>query len=214
MNLLSKNQFWDWFEKNHGEFLHPYAKPEDEVNYWTKELDARLKEYHKSLNFFIDWRKEHSTLVITVDAQRKYFKAVDDLVDNAPVIPGWSIKALIPPGAIDFIVEERIKWAGVDPEEFRFSFLKPKTNRADLTVFHPLYTPENDIPIYELVDQIILNLLGERSFGNNIRSIDVTHISNAEPDKLEKLEVLHRLFSGGSVITSDGNLVRMNRRKR
>jgi hypothetical protein len=101
----------------------------------------------------------------------------------------------------------------VDPKEFRFSFLKPKNNRFDIVVFHPSYTPENDIPIFELVDQIVFNMLGERTFGDYIKSIDVTHISDSQPDKLEKLELLATLFNAGSAVSSDGSLVRMKKFK-
>jgi hypothetical protein len=213
MPSLSINQFWEWFKKHHHEFLEPHDKPKEDLDYWTKELDTLLHKYHKSLNFIIDWENYLSTLIISVGGNRKLFKHVDDLIDEAPEIPGWKFNALMPPGRIDFVVDDLTKAAGVDPKEFRFSFLKPKNNRFDIVVFHPSYTPENDIPIFELVDQIVFNMLGERTFGDYIKSIDVTHISDSQPDKLEKLELLATLFNAGSAVSSDGSLVRMKKFK-
>jgi hypothetical protein len=213
MASLSINHFWEWFKKHHHEFLEPDTKSKDDIDYWTKELDTLLHKYHKSLNFIIEWENEMATLTISAGGNRKFFKQVDDLIDEAPEIPGWMYNALMPPGRIDYVVDNLTKAADVDPKEFRFSFLKPKNNRAELVVFHPSYTPENDIPIFELVDQIVFNMLGERSFGYNINTIDVTHISNSEPDKLEKLEILPVLFNAGLMVSSDGSLVRMKIRK-
>lgn len=215
MTTNSKNHFWNWFEKNHEILFDLPDQSEAEIEYWTNELNSQLKAHHESFDCILEYENEEAILTISVGAQREFFKQVDELIAEAPAIPGWIFNALIPPDRIDHVVEDLVIKAGIDPEEFRFSFRKPEPGkRAEIVVFHPSYTPENDILVYEVADQTIFNLLGERSFGNNIEEIDVANISTAETDKLEKLNVLATIFNSGIVVTGNGSLVRLSRKKK
>jgi hypothetical protein len=214
MSRLSKIHFWQWFEKNHKILFDLPNKTEGEVKHWHNEIRIHLKAYHKDFESILEIAAQQAFLTITVDGVRNHFKKVDDFVDKAPIIPGWTFNALLPPRSIDYVVEELSKAYGIDPKEFRFSFYEPKSKRVNVMVFHPLHTPENDLSVFNLALRTIMNLLGERSLGNNIHKIDVGHPSIGEPDKLEDLKVLPAIFDHGFVVDGKGGLVGLLRDKK
>jgi hypothetical protein len=207
MSQLSKIHFWQWFEKNHKVLFDLPNKTEGEVKHWHNEIRIHLKAYHKEFESILEIAGQQAFLTITVDGVRDLFKKVDDFVDKAPIIPGWTFNALLPPRSINYVVEDLSEAYGIDPKEFRFSFYKPKSKRVNVMIFHPLHTPENDLSVFNLAFRTIMNLLGERSLGNNIRKIDVGNLSISDPGKLENLNVLAMLFNSACLVDPNGNLL-------
>lgn len=191
MNKLSKNHFWQWFLKNNKEYLSLSKKSKKEAKYWINELNAHLRAYYKFLEFTlsVDPNNQSGTLTITVDGKGIYFRRVDEIVAKAPSIPGWTIKALEDPFPIDFMLQNEITETGADPRELYFA---PVSERQPLglTVYHPLYTEEKKYPFVVLATEAVYNLLGERSFGTDIRYIEVANLSTVDIDEVYKLEDL------------------------
>jgi hypothetical protein len=191
MNKLSKNHFWQWFSKNNKEYLGLMTKSKKDFKYWTNELNAHLRAYYKFLQYglSIDPEKNTGTLTITVDGNGMYFKRVDELIAKAQAIAGWTIKALEDPMPIDFLLEKEIAETGADPRELFFS---PRNENQPLwlTVYHPLFTEKKKYQFYELARGAVYNLLGERSFGMDVREIEVANLSYSNPDDVQKLEDL------------------------
>ena len=206
---LSKKHFWEWFRRHHTEFLTLKSKSRKDTAYWMNEMSAHLRAYYKFLEYSIVWTGPAAVLTITVDGKAVHFPKVDSLVALAEEIPGWTFAALESPRPIDYFLAPDIRITGIHPDELSFSFANDDP-RGVIRVYHPLYTPEKENSIYELARGAIYNLLGERSFGTDIRSIHVANISDAETDELKKLEQLPAyigLRNSGIVVDGEGKLI-------
>jgi hypothetical protein len=214
MSKLSKHHFWEWFRRHNQEYFELKNKPRKEVAYWLNELNAHLRAYFKFFGFSFEWQQEQKAiLTITVNGKAMHFKKAEDLVAKAPKISGWTIVALEAPRPIDFLLEQEIQDTGIDPRELRFSFDSDDPRNAVLIVYHPLCTPENEHLIYQLANDAIYNLLGERSFGEDISRLEVANLSGADPGEVEELEALSTrigLRKSAVVVDSQGNLVNMD----
>jgi hypothetical protein len=138
------------------------------------------------------------------------YRVAEDLVDKASQIPGWNFVALEDPKPIDFFLERDIEDTGIDPRELCFSFAGKNLPHTWLIVYHPICTPENEHRIYQLAKAAVYNLLGERSFGMDIRGLEVANLSEADPDEVERLEALRDCIGrrrSGVIVDGQGNLV-------
>jgi len=191
MSKLSKRHFWEWFKRHHKEYLELNNRPAKEARYWLQELDAHLRAYFKFLGFTLAVPHEGTpTLTITVYGKAKYFKKADAFVATAPEIPGWSIRALDDPKPIDFFLEKQMEDTGIDPREFFFSFATNDLRERDIIVYHPLCVSDNQYHLLQLASAAIYNLLGERSFGTDIGTLEVANLSLADTDEIYQLEEL------------------------
>lgn len=214
MNKFSKRHLWEWFTRNNQEYLTLKNKPKKEALYWLNELQAHLRTYFKFLDFTLEWGpKGPAILTITVHGKAKHFKKATDLVAKAPAIPGWTIVALEEPRPLEFMLEEQIMDTGIDPRELSFSFDSEHPN-ASLIVYHPLCTQKNEHLIHQLAYAAVYNLLGERSFGDDICSLEVSNLSSADPDDVEELEALPRCLgmrkSDVMMVDNAGILIAVN----
>ena len=210
MSALHKKHFWEWFKRYQNEYDFLKTKPKKEISYWLNELSAHLHAYCKFCDFILEWEQIQSNLTITVYGKVKYFKKAEDLVAKAPVIPGWTFTALADPRPIDFFLEQQIESTCIDPREFYFQYLNCDPENIDLVIYHPLCRRENEQAVNRLATAAVFNLLGERSFGQVINSLEVDNLSSAIPDDLQKLETLPAsisLLKPDMVIDDKGNLV-------
>jgi len=211
MSRLSKQHFWEWFKRHHPEYVSLKNKSKKEINYLLNELTAHLRAYFKFFGFSIECVKDKpARLTISVNGQARHFKKAEDLVAKAPKISGWIFVALEDPRPIDFFLEQQMKATGIDPREFYFSFERNDPHNAGLVVYHPLCTKENVRVMYCLAYDAVYNLLGERSFGNDISWMEVENLSYTDPAKVEELEKLPAYMAlrrSEMVIDGEGNLV-------
>ena len=189
---LSKRHFWQWFIRNHKEYLEFHNKPQKELKYWMNELSAHLRAYFKFLHYSVYVGKEGAVgvLTISVAGKARYFKYVDAIVAIAPAIPGWTIQALEAPRPIDSFWEEELGHAGIDPHEL-WCTVPQGEDLPGIAVYHMLYA-EAKHRLYALAAEMaVYNVLGERSFGVDIGSITIGNLSGAPEDaELIKLEEL------------------------
>jgi hypothetical protein len=189
----------------------PSVNSSKELNYWLNELNAHLRAYFKFFGFSLEWRPERTaSLTITVNGKARHFKKVDALVAKAPTLAGWNITALEDPRPIDFLLQKQIEKSGIHPGELFFSLDNDNAKGSCLTIYHPLCNSENEELILQLANSAVYNLLGERSFGTDIRRIEVDNLSEADSATIKKLEELPAFIGlGRSVMAIDGagNLV-------
>jgi hypothetical protein len=207
---LSKTHFWQWFLRHHKEYLGLNKKTKKELTYWQNELQAHLRAYYKFLYFSIYVPNEGATGVLTISVSGKggYFKYVDNLVALAPEIPGWKIQALEPPRPIDFLWQEQVGHTDIDPREFWCTV--PEGERAHLSVYHMLYTEANNWPYTQAAETAVYNVLGERSFGLDIRLITVSNLSHAPQDaeliRVEEPPAYMPRGKSGLVVNAEGEI--------
>jgi hypothetical protein len=213
MCKLSKRHFWEWFKKHNHEFFTLNKKYKKQATYWLNELKAHLRAYYKFFGFELQWHNDKTAiLTITVGAKPVHFKKADDLIAIAPAIPGWTFVALDQPRSMDLLLEDLIMETGIHPQEMSFSFNNFHSHKPTVTVYHPLCTSENKYLMSKLANMAVYNLLGERSFGNDIGKIEVANLSCGNPDDLEQLEALPSKIgyqSSGVLVDRNGNLVEL-----
>lgn len=213
MSRLSKLHFWEWFKRHNQEYHELQTKSKKEMVYWLNELNAHLRAYYKFFEFSIAWKKDHnSTLTITVHGKVAHFKKVEALVAKAPDIPGWNIRALDGPRPMDFLPQHYLRDAGLDPRDLYFSIDGENSGPANITVYHPLYTEENSHLLLQLALTAAYNLLGERSYGLDIKNLEVENLSAADPNAIYKIEDLPEIMGlrkSSLTIDSDGKLLGM-----
>ena len=211
MSTLSKKHFWEWFRRHHSEFKGLETKSGREFAYWVNEVQAHLNAYFKFLSFCLDnLTEDTSVLTITVNGKAKYFKKVEEFVAKAPEIDGWTIYALERPRPIDFSLEQLVQECGIGPRELYFSFAGDGHYSGDIIIYHPLCTSENNDLILDIADCAVYNLLGERSYGNDIKRFEAANLSTADPAAIEKLEALPHFIGmrkSSIVVDQQGNLV-------
>ncbi len=79
--------------------------------------------------------------------------------------------------------------AGIDPREFSFSFDAEGPDDI-ITLYHPLSTFGERSTFLQLAYGAVYNLLGERSFGIDLRLIKMANLSDADGEDVYPLEEL------------------------
>jgi len=214
MSRLSKKQhFWEWFKRNSKEFIALENKPKKDTLYWFNELEVHVHALSKFLHPIIAYSKKEGSANLTITANGKpmHFKKAEDLIAKAPAIPGWTVTALEEVQPIDYMLEQEMQKSGIDPREMFFSLDNEDPDNAILTVYHPLFTAKNENLIYKIANGAVYNLLGERSYGNDIAKLYVENLSDAlDNADIQKLEILPSVIgkrNSGMIVNSDGNLL-------
>lgn len=190
MNKISKQHFWTWFSRHQCELLALSQKPKKEIAFWLNELSTHLRALHKFLGYTLEWLPENKMkFTFSVNGRARQFAQVESLVNLAPQIKGWIFRALEGPRPVHFLLENEILKAGVDPEEFKFAFAD-NDEFTGIIVYHPLCTTSNSKQMCRLATGVVFNLLGERTFGEDIDYVDVDNLSCADPTGLADLESL------------------------
>jgi hypothetical protein len=167
--------FWSWFERNSSKYYDLNTLENlDEKEHLLDELLHQLHKYSNGLYFEIGGMpNEVQELVITAAGNSDFFSKVDELVEKAPQINGWSIIDFKPAMGVDFVTEyEGIKF---DPSQIWFLPLDrdndPKS--LGLRICFPNQTIASDEALINASYQMIDTILGEKSAALDINHIEV-----------------------------------------
>jgi hypothetical protein len=194
MKTFSQSKhFWAWFRANSEVLLKIPQMEEKEKNYWLHEIARHLRAYTRKLFFEIIYDpKGVSRFIITSYGNTKYFRMAEMLAKKAPVLPGWQIFGLQPPGLVGPLLVKIYGKAGIDLDNLWF--IPPLTRGQDgkliLKVFAELYTePTAEMEI--AVEALVFDRMGEKTMGLEIGWIDVDnifHLSAEEKKELVRME--------------------------
>jgi hypothetical protein len=96
-------KFWEWFSQNADQIRTAGAgQVRDGI---APELGTRLKECHPGLVWEIAADSDVWELCISADGNRDAFPAVIEMVEAAPAIPGWAVRAFRQRGKLDVSLE-------------------------------------------------------------------------------------------------------------
>lgn len=181
-----QQRFWDWFGANHQRYRNLSS-----VSGTQKDnlLEALLNELSKvQEHLFVEIGDEtdgDSELIIHAAGRRELFDAVEELVDAAPPLAGWTFFALKPAagpgGSVRYgnaLVDTKRAWFEAEPVEGG-AF-------AVTLYFHGLRAADEE----DTLDASIIalsSMLGERAFAENVASIVV---APATPSRLATLQHL------------------------
>jgi hypothetical protein len=191
MNTITN--FWNHFQQNNFVFLLLNEIPKDELKTHFDKLIESLHQYNKDLDLVIKNKKKGAELIITANGNPYLFKEVELLVYHAPVIERWKITALLQP---DLNIEKYengtdkpLDYYGITLRisEMYFITIETPNKPTDLGIRVLLknYIVHKDNPrLREAVYFLIENLIGEKSFANNIAFIEIRQLEGDQKNTI------------------------------
>lgn len=162
-------RFWNWFALRQEQLKCLFCLDMDTQAHLVDQLNNHLYYYCEELEVIIKFDPEASTaeLIITAWGNPEYFEMANTLAHAAPVMPGWTITCLRPTQVdVEWLIEPgEIK---VDPQAMQFA---PRTAHGmfdGIRVFIPGYNYTREEEYYTLVLDMLINLLGEETFGYEV----------------------------------------------
>lgn len=177
------SQFWKWFVENNKAYTFL-----DSVENETKErlIDnflLRLHQFCDRIYFEIGGLPDEDVeLIITAEGDKKYFHKVEELINSAPKLPGWTFIAFKPPMEGHF----KSQWSDIELNTEDLWFL-PLTNKINADLGIRIYLKNYDLienkkllmqVLYKMLDTIV----GERSSASDISYVD----AGLQPDEPAK----------------------------
>jgi hypothetical protein len=166
-------QFWKWFQDNNKAYLFLDDVDEDVKENLLNDCEEQLHKYCDQLYFEIGGEPdEDQELIITAEGEQKYFGKVEELINAAPKISGWTFVAFKPsiPGHF------KSKWDDLElnTEEMWFlPLVNEKNNDLGIRICLKNYDVIKDNEILTtLLYKILDTILGEKSFALNIKYVD------------------------------------------
>ena len=181
--MISDKQFWDWFIKNNSKYF--FLNQINDSHLKEKLLNDFLEKLHSycdNLFFLIGgFPDEEQELIITAEGNKQYFSKVIELTASAPNIKDWKIIPFKQPKEIDFVTN--YKNLSLDPRVMWFLPLAnpDDPNQIGLRVCTPNFITANSIDFLFATNIVLDNILGERSFAEDITYLEVDKLpSNPE----------------------------------
>ena len=176
------SQFWNWFKENNKAYT--FLDSVDEV-VKEKLLNDLLEELHKYCDkIFFEiggLPDQEQELIITAEGDKDYFEKVEELINSAPKISGWTFIAFKLPMPGHF----KSKWDDLELNTEEMWFLplsNGKTQDLGVRICLRNYDLIKDNKILKtLIYKMLDTILGEKSF-----SLDLSHVEiDLQPDEPE-----------------------------
>jgi hypothetical protein len=201
MNTITN--FWKHFHQNNFVFLLLNEIPKDELKIHFDKLIEILHLYNKDLDLIIKNKRKEAELIVTANGNPYLFKEVELLVYHAPEIKRWKITALLQPQIdIDKYAsgkDKPIEYYGISLRisEMYFIPLAKRENPTDLGIKvliknHIIY--KENPKLREAVYQLIEQLVGEKSFANDLAFIDIDQLKSEDFEDECLLELYNLKF--------------------
>lgn len=175
-NLVKKatpeSNFWKWFISRSNEF---YISIESNTENLFKELDTELHKYDQNLTYEFSQIKNNGKreFVISADGLTESINSVIKLVNAAPKMSNWEIKAFRQRKSFEQdIVIENFK---VSPKDIYFSS-SISNNKISITLYVSNFVTKKEYigALFALID----NLIGEYDAMKYISSLDIKTLQN------------------------------------
>lgn len=195
MEVSKMKHFWEWFQQHSEIVRYLNMIDQEEVGYWMNEVVVHLWACSENVNacMLLPTDGTTATLIISAGGVYEYFEQVEEIVAEAPQIPGWEIIAFEPPNPIDMGIEEEFGHTGIDPHNLWFDpILCDWDERPYILVYAEGYKMKD--PEFEAaVAAVMANLLGERSATLDIAEFAVNDLNMFSADEREGLMKLQEL---------------------
>lgn len=188
-------KFWNWFQANNAQYLFVNQVGEIEKQRLLNMLLEKLHNFCEGLWFEIGGHPEgEQELIITAEGDIDYFLKVEELLEQAPKLKGWSFVAFKPAMGIDFnTVFEDVRLV---PAKMWFLPLNHPDIPASLglRICLPNYEEVKQSEwLTAAVFQVLDTVLGEKSFALDIDHVEIQGIpEQPEQEGLMELQELPR----------------------
>lgn len=196
--MNSITNFWNYFQQNNFVFLFLNEVSQEEIKQHFYNLKEVLNLYNKDIDLIIKNKKNDAELIITAHGNPYLFKEVELLVFYAPKIKRWKITAFIQPETdltkYENGTDKPFKFYGINLKvsDINFVLLGDPDKPLDfgIRVFLKNYIIYKENPkLTEAVYILIEHLIGEKSFANDLKFIDINQLNQIDENHLK----LHHL---------------------
>ncbi|MCA1967245.1 MAG: hypothetical protein LDL23_11425 [Flavobacterium sp.] len=196
--MNSITNFWNYFQQNNFVFLFLNEVSQEEIKQHFYNLKEVLNLYNKDLDLIIKNKKIDAELIITAHGNPYLFKEVELLVLYAPKIKRWKITAFIQPETdltkYENGTDKPFKFYGINLKVSDINFVllgdPDKPLAFGIRVFLKNYIIYKENPkLKEAVYILIEHLIGEKSFANDLKFIDINQLNQIDENHLK----LHHL---------------------
>jgi hypothetical protein len=181
--IHSNSDFWTWFQEHEKRFHRVMVNGKNIERQFFDKIGPKLNELRDGY-FYLTGMSDDNTveLIITADGLVKNFVFVEELINDAPLIPGWKFTAHKP--------ELNIQDVSINVEQFTFGestlYFVPNENRScpdeiNLSIVYTEYDEHYKTEITNGVYIFLDNYLGELNFATSVD--ELTIVAAAPPGK-------------------------------
>jgi hypothetical protein len=192
VQVKTYQDFWTWFENNEKTFFKIVKSGKNIQRDFFKKLSPKLAELKDGIFYLTGMYDENTAeLILTPDGTVKNIVFVEELINFAPIIPGWRFTSLKP--SID-LKNVCINMSGYifDSESLFFysNEYSKYPDEIDITIIHKNYKEEDKSAITNGTFIFLDNYLGELNFVTKIDNVKVIGKNQAEKEliPIEKLK--------------------------
>ena len=168
--------FWQWVEQHQHEVQRWHLLPGFIKEQWVNELHAKLKCCSDQLGILL--AIHHSThaveLTITAETNPEFFDLVNEIVQAAPQLPGWTIIALRQPTPLHALLPPGC--TRVDLNALKFSILSRNGEYEGVRIFMPKLDYSRHDEFWNLLVEVLINLFGEYLFGHGLPLVELVNL--------------------------------------
>lgn len=190
MKFSKPKQFWEWFKRNSENYMQLDERTKAESTYYIREMDMHLMAFGKGicaeLRYTVGTASPNGMFIFTAYGRSRRFRAIEQLVAKAPLLPGWIFVGLHPPVAVDHGFASDFPNLDIDPLNIWFELPKDHNGRYYLTAYIEMYKPPSR-ELEEAVYAAVYNVLGEKTFGLGVRHIEVENLFHVSKERREAL---------------------------
>lgn len=182
VQIRSYADFWTWFEQHERDFARVINTNGNIEKHVFDVLHPRLHQLNEDI-FYLVGKPGGNTieLVFTVDGKFKSIVSAEELVQAAPLLPGWKFTALKP--ALDNIT---INMHGHAFSNTNMWFYANENadypDEIDITIVHDAHNEENAKEIAHGVYIYLDNYLGELNFVSTIDNLAIAGKQNLQKE--------------------------------
>ena len=158
-------EFWDWF-RTVAPRIHAAgedANDREQMAYW-------LNRIRPGLSYEISRESRRATLVLSADGRIGLFSAVQAVVDQAPRIRRWKIRALR--ARASRLAPVTVEGVTLDPATAHFD-LYQDAGRLGVVIYVPSLDPERVEAYRTAARRLMCHAVGERKVGNEVGFVDL-----------------------------------------
>jgi hypothetical protein len=186
--IRTYSDFWKWFQHNERAFFKVVKNHGNIEKDFFDKLSPKLNELKDGFFYLTGMLDENTAeLILTADGTIKNIVFVEELVNAAPAIPGWTFTALKPSLEIKNV---SIDMAGYSFSSDTLSFypneLKDYPDEIDITIVHKNYNEKDASTITNGTYIFLDNFIGEL---NSVTAIDNVTVIGKEQAKQDLIPI-------------------------
>ncbi len=189
--IRTPQDFWNWFKKNSSDYKNLNLVETKKKTKLIEDFKNKLDSINSNLYFEIGDGENVSELIISAGGNTDYFKEVLNLVESAPSINGWSIRAFKPPMGSSF----KLTYEGIeiDTSKIWFNIDLKEEDGYSIRIYFQNYSPSNHNKFVAAGWIVLDTILGERHSGDLLKSLTVNDSQELPSDVITIKEIANHL---------------------